>query len=105
MGYLLIGNPGNSVSPGTLAFHHSSATTVFREHSLKSPAVAENTSVLMERPEPQAASDKFSSLLFVCEAHNSHLSLAYGNKPADLNASLLVVVARMLGLSSLVLRE
>jgi hypothetical protein len=72
--------------------------------------VAENAPGLVEgsltvEPQPAFLSGGLSMHHLVWEVNGSHLCPVKGNKLSDMNASLLVMIARALGLSSLVLRE
>ena len=109
-GYLFTSHPGSSRSPASLTLHRSSAPSTLLAQSLTLPMVAENAPGLVEgsltvEPQPAFLSGGLSMHHLVWEVNGSHLFPAKGSKPSDMNASLLVMIARALGLSSLVLRE
>ena len=109
-GYLFTSNPGSSRSPASLTLHRSSAPSTLLAQSLTLPMVAENAPGLVEgsltvEPQPAFLSGGLSMHHLVWEVNGSHLCPAKVSKPSDMNASLLVMIARALGLSSLVLRE
>jgi hypothetical protein len=98
-GYLLISNPGSAPS----VLPHSSTLNA---RSLAHSTVAENAPGLEEDLEPHAIlSGSLPIHSLVWGANNNHLLLITESKSSEVNASLLVMIARALGLSSLVLRE